>query len=316
MAGGKEIVSLADAAGDTELMLQGRFDRIVDLLGVGDVDAVDAEIEVHGRLAEEVRDPVGLWHDAVFKAMRALLDGRFDEAEQLADRALVVGASIRGRTAEQYHWTQMFWIRRELGTLEGISSADWSRFRVALPTWRMGLALVHSELGRKEDAQRELDEAAGEGLIGGRKDVNWLFAVAQLGEVCASLDDRKHAAELYELLLPHASRYLVAGRGVVCQGSIAQRLGLLCAVMSRWEEGAAHFEAALLGNARIGARPWLAHTQRQYAEMLLDRGDPEDRSLAADLLAQAVETGNELGMAMLLQKVADLPARLRAAGPR
>jgi tetratricopeptide (TPR) repeat protein len=316
VAASREIVTLAEAAGDAELMLQGRFDRIVDLLELGELDAADAEIEVHSRLAEEVRDPIGLWHDAIFKAMRALLDGRFAEAESLADRALAMGVSIRGRTAEQYHWTQIFWVRRELGRLEGTASADWSRFRVALPTWRMGLALVYSELGREKDAQRELDQAAEDGLIGGRKDVNWLFAVAQLAEVCAFVNDRKHAAQLYELLLPHASRFLVAGRGVVCQGSMAQRLGLLCAVTSRWEEGAAHFEAAVAGNARIGAEPWLAHTQRQYAEMLLDRGDPEDRALAADLLAQAVESGTRLGMTLLLQQVADLPARSRAARTR
>ncbi len=313
LAADAEIVSLAEAADDAELMLHGRFDRVVDLLELGELDAVDADIEFHSRLAEEVRDPVGLWHDAIFRAMRALLDGRFGEAEALADRALAMGISIRGRTAEQYHWTQIFWVRRETRELEGISSAEWSRFRVALPTWRMGLALVYSELGREEDAQRELDQAAEDGLTAGRKDVNWLFAAAQLAEVCASLNDREHAAPLYELLLPYASRYLVAGRGVVCQGPIAQRLGLLCAVTSRWEEGVAHFEAALAGNARIGARPWLAHTQRQYAEMLLDRGDPEDRALAADLLAQAVEIGTELGMTMLLQKVADLPTRQNAA---
>jgi hypothetical protein len=56
--------------------------------------------------------------------------------------------------------------------------------------------------------------------------------------------------------------------------------------MSRWAEGEAHFEAALDRNARIGARPWLAHSQRQYAAMLLSRGQGDDREKAADLPAR------------------------------
>jgi tetratricopeptide (TPR) repeat protein len=294
-------------------MLQGRLDRIVDLLELGEIEAADAEIAVHTRLAEELRDPVHLWHDALWRAMRALLDGRFADAEQLADRAVAMGAPIRGRTAKQYHWMQTFWIRREQLRLDEIGPTQWSSFDVALPTWRLGLAFTHSELGRAGDARRELDQVATEDLVGARKDLNWLVTAAQLSEVCAYLDDRDRAARLYGLLLAHASRCLIAGRGVICLGSMAQRLGLLCAVMSRWAEGEAHFEAALDRNARIGARPWLAHSQRQYAAMLLSRGEGDDREKAADLLAHAVGIWRELGMKLLLEKVADLQARAQAA---
>ena len=114
-------MDLAERAGDTELMMQGRLDQVVDLLELGEIEAADAEIEVHRRLAEELRDPVELlWHDAVWATMRALLEGRFEEAQKLADRALALGAPIRGRTAEQYHWTQTFWIRREQGRLRRV----------------------------------------------------------------------------------------------------------------------------------------------------------------------------------------------------
>jgi hypothetical protein len=83
--------------------------------------------------------------------------------------------------------------------------------------------------------------------------------------------------------------------------------------MSRWAEGETHFEAALDRNAGIGARPWLAHTQRQYAAMLLARGGGDDREKAEDLLADAADTGRELGMKLLLEKVEDLQARAQAA---
>jgi hypothetical protein len=167
---------------------------------------------------------------------------------------------------------QTFWIRREQLRLDEFGPTQWSSLHVALPTWRLGMAFTYSELGREGDARRELDQVQTEDLVGGRKDLTWLLTAAQLSEVCAYLDDPRPRRALYELLIPYASRCLIAGRGAICLGSMAQRLGLLCAVMSRREEGEAHFEAALDRNTRIGARPWLAHTQRQYAGMLLSRG--------------------------------------------
>ena len=49
-------------------------------------------------------------------------------------------------------------------------------------------------------------------------------------------------------------------------------------------------------NARMGARPWLAHTQHDYARMLLARDQPGDAERALELLAEAVSTYHSLGM--------------------
>jgi hypothetical protein len=72
--------------------------------------------------------------------------------------------------------------------------------------------------------------------------------------------------------------------------------------MSRWEAAERHFEEALELNARMEARPWLAHTQHQYAAMLLARGRDEDHSKAMTLLDEALSTAQELGMQFLIQK--------------
>jgi hypothetical protein len=73
-------------------------------------------------------------------------------------------------------------------------------------------------------------------------------------------------------------------------------MGLLAATMERWSDAARHFEDALAMNERMGARPWLAHTQHDYARMLLARGNPEDAARADELLAAAEATYRELGM--------------------
>ena len=66
--------------------------------------------------------------------------------------------------------------------------------------------------------------------------------------------------------------------------------------LERWEDAEAHFEAALAMNARMRARPWLAHTQRDYAAMLRDRARPHELERAQSLLADAQRTYRELGM--------------------
>jgi hypothetical protein len=47
---------------------------------------------------------------------------------------------------------------------------------------------------------------------------------------------------------------------------------------------------------RIGARPWLAHTQDDYAHMLLARDEPGDAEKAGVLLDVARAAYRELGI--------------------
>jgi DNA-binding NarL/FixJ family response regulator len=79
---------------------------------------------------------------------------------------------------------------------------------------------------------------------------------------------------------------------------------MLATTMERWEDSAQHFEDALAMNAHMGARPWLAHTQYQYAVMLLARNQLGDRGKAMALLAEALTTVRKLGMRALEGRIA------------
>lgn len=63
-----------------------------------------------------------------------------------------------------------------------------------------------------------------------------------------------------------------------------------------WEEAERHFDVAVATNARMGARPWLAHTECDYARMLHARDGLRDRERARALLDTARKTYCELGM--------------------
>jgi DNA-binding NarL/FixJ family response regulator len=86
-------------------------------------------------------------------------------------------------------------------------------------------------------------------------------------------------------------------------GSASRYLGMLAATLARWEESEQHFQNAVAMNAKLGARPWLAHTQHDYAVMLMAQGRPNALHQAAALLNEACAITRELGMRALDERV-------------
>jgi hypothetical protein len=87
------------------------------------------------------------------------------------------------------------------------------------------------------------------------------------------------------------------------RGSISRHLGLLSALLERMDQASAHYEAALSMNAKMGARPWLAHTQADYAQTLIARRAAGDSKRANQLRAAARATYRELGMNIHAAKI-------------
>jgi tetratricopeptide (TPR) repeat protein len=81
----------------------------------------------------------------------------------------------------------------------------------------------------------------------------------------------------------------------LCQGSASRPLGLLATTLSRYEDAAQHFEHALTMNMQIRSPLWVAHTQHDYARMLL-RNHAGDREKALELLDEALATAEALGL--------------------
>ena len=162
-------------------------------------------------------------------------------------------------------------------------------------SFRCLLALLEWELGHREETRGMFDELAADDFAALPRDAEWLFCLSVLAEVAAYLQDRDRAAILHRQLLPYAWLNAVA-TGDFAIGSVARYLGLLATTMGHWNEAAQHFEDALAMNERMGARPWLAHTQHDYARTLLARDEPGDRERAQELLHQALATYRELGI--------------------
>jgi DNA-binding CsgD family transcriptional regulator len=131
-----------------------------------------------------------------------------------------------------------------------------------------------------------------------------------MAQACALARDSKHAGELYALLLPWQGRNLVAASMVMCYGPADRLLGMLCTILERWDSAARHFDAALAMNERQGSKPWLAHTQYEYAVMLAERHEPGDPERACTLLASARLIAEALDMTKVRDAVSQLERRL------
>jgi tetratricopeptide (TPR) repeat protein len=307
-----EIMELAKQAGDeaatwSVVAWGSHIRRVTAFAQLGDMGAVDREIEAIAGLPEELRQPVALWYPPMYRAMRALFDGRFEEGERLALQALAAGQRAQQGFATANFATQVFQLRREQGRLHELEAVVRGMVErdPGVPAWRCALAFIYAELGREAEARHEFEILADEGFAVPR-DLQWMTGMSALAEVCAYLGDAPRAETLYHLMLPYAHLNVVVGLATSCLGSASRYLGLLATTMELWDEAARHFEDALEMNAKMGARPSVAWTQHNYGRMLLTRGDPGDRDKAQDLLQEALDTAQELGMKVLAERAEGL----------
>jgi eukaryotic-like serine/threonine-protein kinase len=308
-----EIISCAEPSAELELALQGHSWRLVDLLELGQTEEVDDEIAACARLAERLGQPFYRSWVAGLHPMRALMQGRFDEAERLARDALAAAESAgnwNGITASR---VQLAWCWKDVGDAAA-RATEVERFVLdevlvrsqsggAVAMWHGNLALFMAEAGLHDRAHRHLDRVAESDDAELTRNVDGRSAAALAAEACALLGDARLSRRLYELLLPRDGLCILGGRGVYFRAAAARYLGLLAATLDRKEDAVRHLEDALQTNTRAQAPPWIARSLLELARALLARGAPGDEHRAADLLQRAELLAHNLGMQSLAAQV-------------
>jgi hypothetical protein len=95
-----ELVLVAERAGDKERLLHTHDERFDSLLELGDADGARAELEIMEALARELRTPATDWLVRTERAMMALLQGRFADAEVELAEAFEGGGRALGWNAD------------------------------------------------------------------------------------------------------------------------------------------------------------------------------------------------------------------------
>jgi DNA-binding SARP family transcriptional activator len=292
-----ELRQVAERVGDKERVIAAHSFRLMAQLLLGDIGGAEADLAASSRIAKELRQPVHLWGVCSERAMLALAAGRMSEAEDLVEEALVLGERANRDAAIPVHRLQRYTLCDLRGSVEETEPAirELVVGYPARPVFRCALTHLLGRLGRLEEAKRAFDDLREDRFSAVPFDQEWLYAMSLLADTCAFLRDGDASAVLYELLAPYAAFNAVdVTEGFA--GSASRYLGLLASTMSRWDAAARHFDDALAMNDRTGARPWLAHTQHDYARTLLTRDGPGDRGRAHELLDGALAIYRELGM--------------------
>ena len=307
---GQRLVQLAREGGDLERLFGGYEHVLWTSWALGDRTALTRTIEAMRQLVEELNLRSFRSLVTVFDAQFAASQGRFLEAEELIAEALRLGERAQSWNVETPYRLQNFVVRMQQDRFDGYedvlrrSTDEYPGYRI----FDCALARTYAQLGRRAESSAIFEQLASDDFGGLSRDEDWLVNLTLLSEICAYLDDAPHAHTLHALLSPFAHQNAVAS-GEICTGSVAQHVGRLAAQLELHDEAAEHFEAALEMNSRMGARPWLAHTQTDYADMLLKRATPGDRRRASGLLDEAGRAYEELGM-----PIGSMRARALASG--
>jgi tetratricopeptide (TPR) repeat protein len=299
-----EMLDLGRRLGDRDIELEALAWLVTDALQSDPIEVTDGFVAEYARIAAELGQPYHLWYAEVTRAMRAHLDGRFEDAAALCERAFAYGRRSHGANALQTYLVQTMFVKLDLGLLDDLIEP--LREYVAaspLPAWRAALALALAGLDRREEALEQVAWFAECGFESVRRDCVRMTAAAALGRTVAHFDDPTHADELYELLLPFAPRNCVLAGGVLCLGPVSRILGMLARAAGRPDDALAHLDDALERAQALGSPPLVARTRLEAAKAHLARGADGDAAVAERLLEQAAAAASALGMAKLAHDV-------------
>ncbi len=294
-----EVIGLARKLGDRELEVRSHVLRLNNHLALGDIPAVDRDLDTYARLATELRQPSYLWHIPILRGMRAMIDGRFEEAEELALEARAGGERAGEPLAQQFFAVQALTIYRQQGRLAEIAEtvAELAERYPAVRAWSVAKAAILADLGRLDEARAEFERLAENDFERIPQDAQWTISHALLTDAAAGLGDAERARLLRQRLAPYRGLVVVAGRSAAARGPVARYLGLAAETAGDAETAVADYEEAIAMSRRMGDRPFTAESSIELARVLLGRGGEGDAERAAELLDSSLDAAQRLRMA-------------------
>jgi hypothetical protein len=307
----REVIELADARRDRPRRLRARLRLVFDHLELGDLPAVDEAMRAYEAAVEEFPQARYRWPTLMLAALRALLEGRFDddvrhaaEAEALGARAgdpnlaraLAAHRLIAARWAERDAEAHAA-ANRHLDVMLGTASGPAGRLH---QLWR---AVAGGDAPAGQDRCAPLDAVAPAELVALCQDFNFACLLA---EAVAARGDRARIELVYPVLLPRAGRVCVATMlGFAVQDLGDRALLLLAAARGDGEAADRHARDALALAERLGSPPLAARVRRDWARALAARGGDGARAEARRLYEEARAVGERLAMPGLVASCRD-----------
>lgn len=313
----EEMLRLGRRSGNREVQLDALGWAITDALERGSLAAVDELIAEHVRIAGELRQPYNLWYSDALQAMRAHLDGRFAEAEELCEHAYAFGAQAHGVNALQVYLAQTLQLRLDRGNMGALLE----RLRIEAPAvlphpvWHAAIADALSSICLYDEALEQVDWFAKSGFASIGRDCLWTTTAASLARAVVRLDHAAYAQELHGLLSPFADRTFTLGGAIMCLGPATLFLGMLARTAGNADLALVHLEDALERSRALESPPLVARTQLETAKTHLSFRTEDARAAAENLLGEAAAAASASGMKVVREQADALLASLRQGAP-
>jgi tetratricopeptide (TPR) repeat protein len=311
----EEMLTAASLLGRGDEWCYAFIQRQAELLRTGDLMRAELNISSLTSAAHTNGETALAQLLILWSGMRALIDGRFEEALSTARQFLKVAETIQPPVALVLFFPTIVAILREFERLEEVEpiAARAAESHPWLIVLRATLAQVRFGLGDIDGARAILRSLLSQDFAAVEHNVSMLLYCAILAELSAELGEQSQAGELYKRLLPYQSYNIVLGP-MVFAGPAARYLGILASMQGRFEDAELHFLEAAQLSTRTAARPWVAYTQINHSRMLLDRNGPGDSERAMGLIASALNTARSLKMNDLQRRAEELKRRAECAG--
>ncbi len=292
-----EMIELASAAPrSAALVNQARIWKAADALGAGSQADYASNLQAWQTEAGAGLHPTRLGALRLAEGTRDIMMARLDTADaRLTATEFELEGILDGNTTirEQSFLVQRLGILREWQrTVERETEVAVMAGRVPVTSlWRPIHALLHLDEGRLDEAREGLALVHATGFAGRPRNGTWLGTLAAWAEVAAALGAYAAAAELHDLLAPHARQHVVAISGADCWGSVHRFLGLLENTLGRPQDARASFEKALVADMGSGNLLRAAHDRVLLAQALRQEGSPAQERRAERMLLECTEFG-------------------------
>lgn len=226
--------------------------------------------------------PRVLWRLKLLRGTLASVEGRFDEASALAREVLSDDEGARFATIQLM---VLPYLRGEAGDFAEIEPTI-GRIQRAIPGSRAFMSISDATLGRVERVREAIQEIRA-------THIDSIPGVEQLGWPILRVGLVEHADFFFELTRARAAKApLSIGPGALStfgpRDLLAGRLALLA---GRHDDALEHLGRALAFCTRLGAAPYLAHTELALAEVHAAKGSAASARHAEAAIAHAERVG-------------------------
>jgi len=268
-----ELLGCAASVGDPALRYSAHNFDFHACLERGDLERAKLGLEQQTLIAQELDRPTLNWFATFLRAGWELMHGDLAAGELSAERALQIGEEAGQPDAVFVYGAALLQARNYQGRAnEVIEMMEQSASAYpAIAAWRAAVAAALCYLDRGGEAEKILEEAAGDRFEHIAHNSAELTALALYAEAAVLTASPGPASILYELIEPWTDQ--VVWNGVIGYGHNRMWLGLLAACMGDHEQADEHLAFACDFHEQNGLLLWAARAHLGWAQALAGRGD-------------------------------------------